>query len=53
MNLKRNITIQLEKRKKNGVLIEENVPIRMRVVFDGKRIEFTTGYRIDREKWDD
>ena len=30
----------------------ENVPIRMRVVFGGKRIEFTTGYRIDVTKWD-
>ncbi|MCH5236843.1 MAG: tyrosine-type recombinase/integrase [Muribaculaceae bacterium] len=53
MNLKRNITFQLERRKKNGILIDENVPIRMRVVFDGKRIEFTTGYRIDRNKWDE
>lgn len=52
MNLKRNITFQLESRKKNGVLVTENVPIRMRVVFDGKRIEFTTGYRIDAAKWD-
>ena len=53
MNLKRNITFQLERRKKNGILIDENIPIRMRVVFDGKRIEFTTGYRIDRNKWDE
>lgn len=52
MNLKRNITFQLESRKKNGVPVVENVPIRMRVVFDGKRIEFTTGYRIDVSKWD-
>lgn len=52
MNLKRNITFQLEARKKNGMPIVENVPIRMRVVFGGKRIEFTTGYRIDISKWD-
>ena len=52
MNLKRNITFQLESRKKDGVLVTENVPIRMRIVFDGKRIEFTTGYRIDAAKWD-
>ena len=52
MNLKRNITFHLESRKKDGVLVTENVPIRMRVVFDGKRIEFTTGYRIDAAKWD-
>ena len=53
MNLKRNITFQLERRKKDGKLIVENIPIRMRVVFGGKRIEFTTGYRIDENKWDD
>ncbi len=53
MNIKRNITFQLESRKKAGVPIVENVPIRMRVVFGGKRIDFTTGYRIDVAKWDD
>ena len=42
----------MESRKKNGVPIVENVPIRLRVVFDGQRIEFTTGYRIDAAKWD-
>ena len=52
MNIKRNITFTLESRKKNGVPIVENAPIRMRVVFDGQRIEFTTGYRIDAAKWD-
>ncbi|MBD5356840.1 MAG: tyrosine-type recombinase/integrase [Bacteroides sp.] len=52
MNIKRNITFQLESRKKAGVAIVDNVPIRMRVVFGGKRIEFTTGYRIDVSKWD-
>ncbi len=52
MNIKRNISFALEKRKKNGVPIVENVPIRMRVMFGGKRIEFTTGYRIDIAKWD-
>ena len=31
--------------------ITENVPIRMRVNFAPKRIEFTTGYRIDATKW--
>lgn len=52
MNIKRNITFALESRKKNGVAVTENVPIRMRVVFGGQRIEFTTGYRIDVAKWD-
>ena len=51
MNIKRNIIFTLESRKKDGVLITENVPIRMRVNFASKRIEFTTGYRIDAAKW--
>ena len=51
MNIKRNIIFTLESRKKDGVLITENVPIRMRVNFASKRIEFTTGYRIDATKW--
>ena len=33
MNIKRNIIFSLESRKKNGVPIVENVPIRMRVIF--------------------
>ena len=52
MNIKRNIIFTLESRKKDGALIVENVPIRMRVNFASKRIEFTTGYRIDAAKWD-
>ena len=52
MNIKRNIIFALESQKKNGVLIVENVPIRMRVIFASQRIEFTTGYRIDVAKWD-
>ena len=43
MNIKRNIIFSLESRKKNGVPIVENVPIRMRVIFASQRIEFTTG----------
>ena len=42
MNIKRNIIFALESRKKNGVPITENVPIRMRVIFASQRIEFTT-----------
>ena len=52
MNIKRNIIFALESRKKDGILIVENVPIRMRVNFASQRIEFTTGYRIDTAKWD-
>lgn len=52
MNIKRNIIFALEARKKNGVAITENVPIRMRVNYSGQRIEFTMPYRIDVAKWD-
>ena len=52
MNIKRNIIFALESWKKDGVLIMENVPIRMHVNFASQRIEFTTGYRIDVAKWD-
>lgn len=52
MNIKRNIIFALESRKKDGVPIVENVPIRMRVNFASQGIEFTTGYCIDVAKWD-
>lgn len=53
MNIKRNIIFSPESRKKKGETIIENVPIRMRVIYVGQRIEFTTGYRIDVAKWDE
>lgn len=52
MNIKRSIRIAIENRKKDGVPVVENVPIRLQVFFGGKRIDFTTGYRIDAAKWD-
>lgn len=52
MNIKRNVIFSLESRKKNGVPVVENVPIRMRVIYCGSRIDFSTGYRIDVSKWD-
>lgn len=52
MNIKRNILFALESRKRNGISIVDNVPIRMRVMYGGERVEFTTGYRIDAAKWD-
>lgn len=52
MRIKRNIVFGLEKRKKKGVMCTENLPIRMRVNYDGKRIDFYSGYRIDESKWD-
>ena len=39
MNIKRNIIFSLESRKKNGVPIVENVPIRMRVIFASWKIQ--------------
>ena len=41
MNIKRNIIFTLEKRRKAGVIVAENVPIRMRVIYNCKRVEFT------------
>ena len=52
MNIKRNIVFSFESRKKNGMVVVDNVPIRMRVIYQGQRVEFTTGYRIDATKWD-
>ena len=52
MNIKRNIIFSLESRKKNGVVTADNIPIRMRVIYAGTRIDFSTGYRIDAVKWD-
>lgn len=49
MNIKRNIIFASESRKKDGIPVTKNVPIRMRVIFASQRIEFTTGYRIDVE----
>jgi hypothetical protein len=42
MNIKTNIIFALESRKTNGVAIKENVPVRMRVIYDGKRVDFST-----------
>ena len=53
MNIKRNISFKLEKRKSKGVDIVENVPIRMRVTYGGTRVDFTTRYRVDVAKWDE
>jgi len=52
MNIKRNIIFSLESRKKNGIVVVNNIPIRMRVIYASNRIDFSTGYRIDVAKWD-
>jgi integrase len=53
MFIKRNISFSVERRKKDGELISENVPIRARVVYNGHRIELFSGYRTDIAKWDE
>ena len=53
MIIKRNIIFWLEKRKKNGIVVDENMPISMRLTFNSTRINFSTGFRIDASKWDE
>lgn len=43
--------IVLEKRKKNGKLIKENVPIRIVVNHKGQRLTLTAGFNIDSSSW--
>lgn len=52
IRIKRNLILSLEKRKKEGNLITENIPIRLRINYDGIRVDLQTGYRIDLIKWD-
>lgn len=52
--LKRSIRFFLEKRNdSSGLLITENVPIRMAISFSGKRLMVNAGYRTDFSKWDE
>jgi hypothetical protein len=53
MNIKKNIIFSPESRCKNGKVKTENISIRMRVMYGGHRIDFSTGYRIDVAKWDE
>jgi integrase len=45
----------LEKRKDKdiGKIITENVPILLFFSFDGKRLQYFTGFRVDARKWDE
>ncbi len=58
MIIKKTIIFALEYRRKgttkNGIneVNMENIPLRMRVSYDNKRIEFATGLRLDADKWD-
>jgi integrase len=53
MKIKCSVNFYLEKRKdkSSGNLIAENVPIFLYFSFEGKRMQFYTGYRIDENKW--
>lgn len=52
IQIKRNLILSLEKRKKEGKLITKDVPIRLRVIYNGARVDLFTGYRVDIDKWD-
>jgi integrase len=43
----------LERRKKDGVLIDKNMPIRISVNHNKQRITLSTGYRVDLKSWDE
>ena len=53
ISIKRKINIVLEKRKKDGVIVNHNVPIFFRVTFNSNRVNLFTGFRIDRNDWDE
>lgn len=52
MNIKRNIHIALKTRKYKGKQIIENLPIRIRVSYEARRLEILTGYSVDLVMWD-
>jgi hypothetical protein len=43
--------LTLERRKKDGKVVEENMPIRIAVNHLGNRITLSTGYRTDLKAW--
>lgn len=55
MKLKYGLHFRLEKRKdkQTGQMVDNNVPINLDFTFSGKRFQYFTGYRIDRDKWDE
>jgi len=53
MRPKCSVKFYLESRKDSeGNLITENVPIYLSATFEGKRLLYYTGYRVDASKWD-
>jgi integrase len=55
MKTKCSVNFYLEKRKskETGEIITEHVPIILYFSFDGKRMQYYIGYRIDKDKWDE
>ncbi|WP_297984865.1 site-specific integrase [uncultured Chryseobacterium sp.] len=53
ITIRRKINIELEKRKKDGQIIDDNVPIFFRLTYNANRINLFTGYRIDRNLWNE
>lgn len=51
IDIKRSITFDTEKRKKDGVLVATNAPIRCIVTFSGERLILYSGHRIDLSKF--
>lgn len=53
--MKYKVVFSAERRKckKSGEIITQRVPIRMRVSFNGQRVEMTTGMRFDEDVWND
>lgn len=52
ITIKKKITIAIEKRRRQGVIVEENAPIFLRLTYSGKRINLYSGFRINLDQWD-
>lgn len=53
ISIKRKIKAKVEKRKNDGILITKNVPIFLRLTYNGIRINLYSGFRIDLDKWNE
>ena len=53
INIKRKINVVLEKRKKDGIIVNDNVPIFFLLTYNSNRINLFTGFRIDRNNWNE
>jgi len=52
MSIKRNISFSLKGKSRDGVPQTESLQIRMRVVYNGLRVDFNSAHNIDADKWD-